>query len=410
MPDMNASRSRFYVSQVRATAGLMDAVAHWDECVSLVCAPGVSAADLLDPAECELSNRRLRCVRVYGPTLGGLALRDLIAQIVGRADPDALTDHDLKAGFRTLTEPGAGYDRVVLLVTEAHNLRFSALHYVQLACQSSPKLRVVLAGQPSLAAILATDKFAYLRQRIARTFELPGATEDEVPDLLSEVPEPSSVPVALNRGNPGPLVRLGLVASLVLLIGAIGWRRMPAPSAAAMHADAPGAQPEATAPAAHQTDQQSAEATPPSTADAPRMAEPIAVPQERAEAAGKQITEAFPPEPEPAAVAASMLGDGNLPFEQDPVPSGGRLSALLPEPPASVVSESALKPAQDAEPAAPQAPGPTVAPASNAVPPRPRSRASAVAVPPFEASQARGGRGAEQAATPRSCPAYAPHR
>lgn len=130
-------------------------MAQRDKCVSLVCEPGVSTAALLDPAENEPSEHRLRCVRVYGPGWGGLPLRDLIAQIVDRADPDALTDDGLKAGFVTLTDPGEGYDRMVLLVTEAQSLQPSALYYVQFAYLSSPRLRILFAGQASLRDILA---------------------------------------------------------------------------------------------------------------------------------------------------------------------------------------------------------------------------------------------------------------
>ncbi len=222
---MSVSHSLLYPSQARAAVALMGAVAHGDECVSLLCKPGLSTAAVLDEAENELSSHGLRCVRVYCPASGGLALRDLVAQIVVRADPDALTDGDLKAGFATLTEPGEGYDRVALLVTEAHNLLPSAMRYIQLACRSSPKLRVVLAGQPGLTAALGQDEFADLRQRVARTLELPGPVQDEASGLLS-------VLAGLCRGSTGPLVRLGLAAASVLLIAAVGLRHAPVPSAA----------------------------------------------------------------------------------------------------------------------------------------------------------------------------------
>ena len=193
--------------------------------MNLICEPGLSTAALLDEAENELSSHGLRCVRVYGPASGGLTLRDLVAQIVARADPDALTDGDLKAGFATLTEPGEGCDRVALLITEAHNLLPSAMRYIQLACRTSPKLRVALAGQPGLAAVLAQDEFADLLQRITRTLELPGPVQDETPGLLS-------VLAGLCRGSAGPLVRVGVAAASVLLIAAVEWRHGPVPSAA----------------------------------------------------------------------------------------------------------------------------------------------------------------------------------
>ena len=220
---MSVPHSLLYLSQARAAVALMGALAHGDECVSLLCGPGLSTAAVLDEAENDLFSHGLRCVRVYGPASGGLTLRALIAQIVVRADPDALTDHDLRAGFLTLTEPGEGYGRVALLVTEAHNLLPSAMRYIQLACRSSPKLRVALAGQPGLTAVLAQDEFADLRQRLARTLELPGPVQDEAPGLLS-------VLAGLCRGGAGPLVRLGVTAASVL-VAAVGWRHGPIPSA-----------------------------------------------------------------------------------------------------------------------------------------------------------------------------------
>lgn len=252
MLDMSAPHSLLHLDQSRIATGLIDAVVRWDECVRLACGPGADAVALLDQAQAELSTHRLRCVRVHGPMSGGpasgrLALHGLVAQILGQADLDALGDSDLKAGFVALTEPGEGYDRVVLLVTEAHSLQPSAMHYIQLACQAGPKLRVVLAGQPSLAATLARDKFAYLRQRITRTLELPGPTQDEAPAPLSpsrflQPPQPSSAPAVLRRDGPWRSFKLGALAPLALLLAllaAIGWRHMPAPSMAATHAEAP---------------------------------------------------------------------------------------------------------------------------------------------------------------------------
>ena len=226
---MSVSHPLLYLSQTRAAMELISAVAQGDECVSLLCAPGLSTAAVLDEAENELSNHGLRCVRVYGPASGGLTLRNLVGQIVARADPDALTDADLKAGFVTLTEPGEGYDRVALLVTEAHNLLPAAMRYVQLACRSSLKLRVALAGQPGLVGALASDEFAYLRQRITRTLQLPGPMQGKATGLWS-------VLASFCRGAGGLRVRLGVAAASVLLIAAVGWHQGTVPSGSAVRA------------------------------------------------------------------------------------------------------------------------------------------------------------------------------
>ena len=233
---MSASHPLLYLSQSRAAAALISTVARGDECVSLICQPGLSTAAVLDEAENELSSHGLRCVRVYGPASGGLTLRSLVGQIVARADPDALTDADLKAGFVTLREPGEGYDRVGLLVTEAQNLLPAAMRYIQLACRSSSKLRVALAGQPGLAGALAPDEFAFLRQRITRTLHLPGPTQGKAAGLLS-------VLAGVCRVAAGPRVRLSMAAASVLLLAAVGWHQGTVPSGSLVRAGDAAASP-----------------------------------------------------------------------------------------------------------------------------------------------------------------------
>ncbi len=353
MRDTNASRSLLYHHRVSVATRLVDAVAHSDECVRLVCRPGVGAATLLDQAEAELFSHRLRCVRVDGSASGGLPLKDLITQVVGRADPDALRDCDLEAGFVALTEPGEGYDRVVLLVDEAHNLQPSAVHYVQFACQSSPKLRVVLAGQPSLDVTLANDKFAYLRQRVTRTLELPDPTQDKTPNLLSELSKPASVPATFQQDRSWPWLTVGaavpVVVVLVLSMGAMGWLHLPRSPVAATPAnvpalddqaaliragskasavDAPIAQPEAAKRDASRANQPPAEAAPPGVVNAPNPAE-AAASQERTEAASMQVERASQPVPEVAPKPAPK-----------PAPAPERAAAAIPLP---VMADPAVK-------------------------------------------------------------------
>jgi hypothetical protein len=374
MPDMNMSHSLLYLSQARAAAELMSAVAHGDECVVLLCKSGISTAALLDEAENELSSHGLRCVRVYGPSSGGLALRDLVAQIVDRADPDALADHDLKAGFATLTEPGEGYGRVALLVTEAHNLTSSALHYIQLACRSSPKLRFALAGQPGLAAALAQDEFAYLRQRIARTLELPGPVRNRTPGL-------SSVLAGLRRGGVGPLARVGVVAASALLIAAVGWRQGPAPSRAAL--------------VRAELEMPAADAAPARMADAPSPADPAAAQQEGDAAAGRQTQEASLPTP--TAANAPMSEGADAPVEGPASPG----QPAEPAEPAGDVARDAspafAMPPRAMEPAPGAAPPRALAVASVPVP-APQPRPSMAALPSSDASPARRPRGGTERA------------
>ncbi len=407
MPDINASRSILYLSQVRATAALLDALAQRDECVSLICEPGLSTAALLDPAENALSEHRLRCVRVYGPGWGGLALRDLIAQIVGRADPDALTDDDLKAGFVTLTEPGEDYDRVVLLVTEAQNLQLPALHYIQFAYLSSPRLRIVLAGQPSLRAILAKPAFAQLRHCITSAFELPGPLQDEALGLVPAMLKPLPAPVAVGRSGQTPLVRIGLLVALALLIAAIGWRHMPAPSVSAAHADAPAFNQVTVIRAAPQM---------------PIRDVPVAQPeapfaeQERADAIEKELAQVFPPELDPPAEATPALAENSL-IEQAPASPIDASSVSVHEPSGNPVGQAEYDTViRDAAPVA-SMPVDAMAlepdneasvwPVPDATPLSPQLRLLAAAVHSIDASRARGARGSVK---PAAVGAAAPGR
>lgn len=224
---MNAPFLPVHPVHARAVAGLVDAVARWDECVSLVDKAGAGMAELLDQAERELSGRAIRCIRVCGSPSGALTLQDVMVQIVSRAGPDFPTDGDLEAGFVALTEPGEGYDRVALMVADAHGLLPSAVRYIQLACRSSPKLLVVLAGRPGLAAALADQEFEYLRRRITRRLVLPDSAADGPPEPFSAAPEPPPVPVA-GRGNGVQTVaRVCLAASLLVWVAYRGGLPMP---------------------------------------------------------------------------------------------------------------------------------------------------------------------------------------
>jgi len=243
---MNVSLVRASSSQAPTAVELADAVARQGGCVGVVARDGADTVTLLVQMERALSSRRIRCIRVYGPSSGGLAPKDLIAQIVGRPDPDALTDDDLRAGFMALTGPKEGYGAVALLVTEAHNLQPSAVRYLQLASRSSPELRIVLVGGPGLADVLAADEFTPLRRSV-RMLELPDPTAGYSSSLFADAPGLASVPAVSRRNGSWPLVRWGLVASLVLLVGAIAWRHQPASSMAAPSAQLGTTAPSATA-------------------------------------------------------------------------------------------------------------------------------------------------------------------
>jgi hypothetical protein len=356
-----------YSGQVRAAAGLAEAVANRYGCVSVISRAAVGTAALLDETEHELSSRRIRCVRVQGPASGGLALRGLIAQIVAQPDPGALTDGDLKAGFMALTEPGEGCGRVALLVAEAHSLLPSAVRYIQLARQSSPaKLCVVLAGQPSLMAALGGDDFAPLRSAM-HVMELLESAGQGLFDGVSAVPEPLA---GLRRSGSSPLVRLGLAALIVPIVGLIWWRHLPAsPAAAVPSQDVPSV---------------------PDAVDPP-VATPAVLPEERAgEPAPSELDPAPPqagagiptgPDPAPPVAApeppaSEALAQPKAPAESstadvtEPPVIAAEPPAIAAGSPAAAAPERSETPTQDMDLAETPAPKPA-APASDAGPPAP---------------------------------------
>ncbi len=246
MPDTNASLPIFESDQVNdasaAASAVVEAVVRWDECVSLIGQPGFDAAQALNQAAQELRKQAVRCVRVAGSVNGGLALRPLIAQILGRTGLDTLTDADLQAGFEALVEPGPGNQRVALLIGDAQTLHPASLRYIQLACRTSPKLRVVLAGQAGLSRHLAADEFSELRRRITRRLVMPGAASASSANALPPAPPPPPAPGRGPRAPSWQVGRLGLIALLALLIGTMVWRHLPKPPEAGTRAPEPMAE------------------------------------------------------------------------------------------------------------------------------------------------------------------------
>ena len=343
MPDVNAPHrlddNQVRDNQVRAAERLTDAVARWDECASLLSESEAEAASVLDEAEHALQGRGVRCIRVRGDapgeplggtsggTSGGLGLRELILQIAGRAPGlgggEGLSDADLKAAVLRLAEPGPGRDRVALLISEAHRLPPASVRYVQLACRSSPVLRVVLAGQPGgVSAALAGAEFEELRRRITRKLDLSemrAAAGGTPPAARAKAAEGKAAPgeavlekVAPKKDRAWPVVRLGLVISLVALIGLMVWRRLPAPPTVGGMGSAvvwrdpapnpPGAMAETPPLAAEAAE------TPPFAAEAaetpPFAAEAAGSPPFAAEAAGPSLAEAETMPSAPASGAA----------------------------------------------------------------------------------------------------------
>lgn len=385
---MNAPLFPVRPSQISAVAGVAKAVAD-HACVIVAGRMGIGTAASLNQAEYELSDYRVRCIRVHGAPSGGFSLRDLIAQVVDRPDAATLTDHDLKAGFLALTEPGEGCDLVVLLVAEAHSLLPSAMRYIQFACRSSPKLRVVLAGHPNLAATLAPDEFAYLRQ-VTQTLQMPDLVEPAVSGSAPAMREP---PVSRRSGAPA-LVRLGLAALLVPLVGFIWWRHVPAPPMTEVpvevsSVDVPAAQPVTAEPPA--TEQEHAdEVFPPDLESEPNPAPALAAadnpPPVTNDARAEEI---FPPDIESESSPAPALAStdsplpviNETPVEAAPVLPVATAEARVPELPAESVDPAESSTAANGEPPATAAPEPAMEAAQKALAP-------AEAATPLKAAEA----------------------
>ncbi len=442
---MNASRLLVSPSHIRAALGLANAVAYWDECASLIAEPGIGTTALLSQVERELSSRGVQCIRIYGSLSGELAVRDIIAQLVGRADPGALTDDDLKAGFVALTEPHEGHDRLALLVTEAHSLLPSALRYIQLACQSSPKPRVVLAGEPGLAVTLAADEFAPLRHRITRSFALPEPVADSPPELSAAAPEPRPTPGARRRNIPWTLVRLGLAGAVAAVVLTTRWNHVRTPPPATVQMNAPNSA--APAMLAH------TEATTPVMVTPPEAAGPVAAERRRPDAV-QERTEEFPPYRQGQAVTMAVVPPPEQvapPVEDRPEPSGTgtpapdaptpdvpaapasldvpatpeapteRDASVATEPLVPTTPERVAEPVQSAEPAVAQAPEPVATQAPDPapplgnpgaspdlpalpLPPPPQAPAAAPPLPVAQQAARRERGGTERAATPVAAP------
>jgi len=141
---------------------------------------GPGASVLLDQAAALLAARRSRVLRAAAAGPEGLGLEELMAQVAGRPEPGSLGDPSLEQGAQAMTVLNEQCDRIVLLLDDAETVRPAALRYVQLACRTSAKLRLVLAGMPD-----GVDgaEFASLRARlqVQPVLMLDGSLPNAVP-------------------------------------------------------------------------------------------------------------------------------------------------------------------------------------------------------------------------------------
>ena len=143
---------------------------------------------------------------------------DLISMLRQVTADDGPRDATLEQGFDRLTAPGAGCERVVLFVAEAHLLPHATLRYIEFALHAGLHLTVVLAGQNGLLDLLALDGFSGLRNRIPVHLVLPDAsTAHTDPPARTSVPGSSNLAPAYRMTPPRLLAAAAVTAGLAVM-------------------------------------------------------------------------------------------------------------------------------------------------------------------------------------------------
>ena len=164
---------------------------------AVVDGPGASVL-LLDQAAPLLAARRMRVLRAAPAGPEGLGLEELMAQVAGPPDAGSRDHRSLEQGAQALTVLDGRCDGIVLLLDDAETVQPAALRYIQLACRTSDKLRLVLAGMPEG---LDGAEFASLRARLQAqpVLVLDGSLPSAVP---KPVPGAQGWPVASPEQPP----------------------------------------------------------------------------------------------------------------------------------------------------------------------------------------------------------------
>ncbi len=160
-------------------------------------------------------NLRLLQAAVFhvGPPL------DLISMLRQVTADDGPRDATLEEGFDLLTAPGAGCERIVLFVAEAHLLPHATLRYIEFALRAGPYLTVALAGQNGLSDLLALDGFAGLRNRMPVHLLLPDADPAHT-DCLPAAFVPKDLDLAVtHRMTPPRLLACAAAAAGFVVVG-----------------------------------------------------------------------------------------------------------------------------------------------------------------------------------------------
>lgn len=194
---------------------------------------GTLSAVGLDGIAAALTGCGSRVVRIMADA--PVSLPGLLARMLGRAEGSPLSASELEQGFALLTEPGAGFTRVVLLVDRGDALDAAALRYIQFASRDAPLCLVCAGGEP-LEALLRRDEFGVLRRLVVRPESPEPVGRDVAGPVLDRSPIPSGALRPSKDGGGRRWARLCVAACVGLML----WLK-PLPELAAALTGLPGA-------------------------------------------------------------------------------------------------------------------------------------------------------------------------
>lgn len=295
---MHVSSAAKPVNQPDALRLLLDRVSRGADATLI--AEGDAAGVLLDLAADCLSGRRTRVIRAAEvlPSRPGAPMPS--AHGAGKAGPPG--DESFSRSFQALTVLDPPFDRIVLLVGDAHALQQSALRCIQFASRSAAHLQLVFCGTRAFFDLLNIEEFTWLRARLRAGLVLtlaapipedwdapPPSVSDEQAAWAAEAaaPFPGAGRPAVSASRAswplrlGALALLGLGGAASLMLGMPGGGSgKPAASQQAAFLVQPQTPPDAPAPAMPSTGaaSQAAPAAAPAKPDAVSPGSPPSAP------------------------------------------------------------------------------------------------------------------------------------
>lgn len=168
-PEARGSHDFFPLpSRVAALDALLAGMDAGEAVVLLTGENGLGKTNLLDAAFAR-SSPGSHVLRLGNPLSSPLTLGRLLFQF-GSSEQEASGGNELDAVFRALRAGRGSEDHVIIVVEEAETLDAQALSFLgllpTLPAVGLPRMQLLLAGRPSLLALLAQEQFQALRARI----------------------------------------------------------------------------------------------------------------------------------------------------------------------------------------------------------------------------------------------------